>query len=149
MPVNGPIRNDEDAYVTIEAIIAERDVALCAGYAIYDDAGRLLYWSYQTDVAEDRWPKLEVGKNVLCSKLPRRLLNSGRYRLELIASQHCRAWICEPGKKVPTIYLSIEGGLSDSPYWMATRPGILGPEIDWKRNQMVRRDSIPRMKGNL
>jgi lipopolysaccharide transport system ATP-binding protein len=64
--------------------------------------------------------------------LPRRLLNEGLYRLEMIASLHCREWIVRPGHNSPTISFDVQGGLSDSPYWTSARPGILAPEWSWK-----------------
>jgi hypothetical protein len=50
----------------------------------YDEAGILLYWSAQTDVAENLWPRLNRGRNVLRSRISPRVLNQGKYRLELI-----------------------------------------------------------------
>ena len=51
---------------------------------------------------------------------------------ELIGGLHFRKWFFEPGKSVATIYFEIRGGLSESPYWMNKRPGILAPVIKWE-----------------
>jgi lipopolysaccharide transport system ATP-binding protein len=126
-----PIRNDDPIYVWIEGEIDQPDVALTVGYALYDDAGTLLYWSYQTDVAENLWPRLTRGRNVLRSRIPPRVLNQGTYRLELIISLHYRQWMSEPGNNAPAVELVIQGGLSDSPYWMEKRPGVLAPVCTW------------------
>ncbi len=56
----------------------------------YDEAGILLYWSAQTDVAENLWPRLNRGRNVLRSRIPPRVLNQGKYRLELIVALYHR-----------------------------------------------------------
>lgn len=126
-----PLKNDSDTWIQIEGAVKISDQALTVGYAIYNEDGNLLYWSYQTDVAEAEWQEMVIGYNVLRSKIPTRLLNDGTYRLELISSLHYRQWLCEPGVNAPSIYLTIQGGLSDSPYWMVKRPGILAPVVKW------------------
>jgi lipopolysaccharide transport system ATP-binding protein len=126
-----PIRNDDPIHVWIEGEIDQQDVALTVGYALYDEGGILLYWSAQTDVAENLWPRLSRGRNVLRSRIPQRVLNQGKYRLELIVGLYCRQWISSPGANAPAIELSIQGGLSDSPYWMEKRPGLLAPVCSW------------------
>lgn len=128
-----PVSNDSDMCLQIEAEITIVDPALTIGYAIYNEKGTLLYWSYQTDQEEINWPKLMRGRNVLRGKIPKRFLNEGAYRIELIGGLHWREWLFPPGENVPSVYLSIQGGLSDSPYWMAKRPGELAPVVDWVR----------------
>ncbi len=130
-----PVHNNQEIWVTVEAEISELDPALTIGYAIYADDGTPLYWSYQTDEAEDKWPRLERGKCTLRSKIPPRLLNEGDYRLELLGGLHYRKWLFEPGKNVPSIVLQIRGGLSDSPYWMVRRPGMLAPVLGWETSE--------------
>ncbi|CVK19937.1 ABC transporter ATP-binding protein [Sporomusa sphaeroides] len=126
-----PIRNDQDAFIFIEAQIKKIDKALTVGYAIYTDSGECLYWSYQTDESEEEWPTLIVGSNVLYSNLPKRLLNEGKYRIELIGGVHFRKWLFQPLKSPPSISLEIVGGLSDSPYLLYKRPTVLNPIIRW------------------
>ena len=58
-----PARNDTPIYVYIEGEVEERDIALNIGYALYDETGSLLYWSCNTDVAEDSgiaWSEVEI-----------------------------------------------------------------------------------------
>ena len=117
-----PISNAEEVYFQIEAEIKILDPSLTIGYAVYSNAGSTLFWSYQTDGAETEWPVLEKGINVLRGQIPKRLLNEGNYRIELIGGLHYRIWLFEPGKTVPGLILRIQGGLSDSPYWMSKRP---------------------------
>ncbi len=126
-----PVANDADFFVHIEAEIRELEPALTVGYAIYSEEGVLLYWSYQTDRSESEWPRLHRGRCTLRSRLPKRFLNEGRYRLELIGGLHFRQWLFEPGVKAPSIQLSVQGGLSDSPCWMIRRPGVLAPALTW------------------
>ena len=127
------ISKKDEVWIEIEALIENSDPALTVGYAIYSQEGTLLYWSYQTDTPEPLWPKLDKGTVVIRSKLPD-FLNEGIYRLELIGGLHCRSWLFEPGKTVPSITFSIQGGFSGSPYWLWRRPGELGPTIQWFTN---------------
>jgi lipopolysaccharide transport system ATP-binding protein len=123
--------NDAEITVVIEADIAEMNNSLNAGYAIYSEDGKVVYWSCFTDTEENSWPKLAVGKNYLVSKLPKRLLNEGAYSLEVISSLHNRQWLLEPGKGTNCIAFRISGGLSDSPFWYSKRPGVIAPIIPW------------------
>ena len=131
-PQQGVSNNNADMWLQIEAEITAIDAALTVGYALYDSNGTLLYWSYQTDQPEPRWPRLAPGRHVLRSQLPARFLNEGAYRAELIGGLHFREWLFQPGAYVPTVSFSIQGGLSDSPYWMAKRPGLMAPVISWE-----------------
>jgi len=129
-----PVRNDSEIWVTIEGELKKEEKDLTLGYAIYSKDGSLLYWSYQKDDRAAGWPELRPGKIVLRSKLPKNTLNEGIYRIELIASIHFKKWIFEPGKDNPFCHLSIAGGLSESPYWLQKRPGLLAPVIKWQGN---------------
>jgi lipopolysaccharide transport system ATP-binding protein len=132
-PVSPHQGNDADLWVQIEADVEVLDPALTVGYAVFSEDGHLLYWSYQTDTSPERWPKLETGRCVIQSRFPRRLLNEGSYRLELIGGLTFRQWLFEPGVNAPSITLTIQGGLSDSPLWMVKRPGLLAPVMQWER----------------
>ena len=129
--LNLPLSNNGDIWVQVEAEVEQIDPALTIGYAIYNEAGQLLFWSYQTDQSEAQWPKLKTGRNVLRGRIPKRLLNEGLYRVELIGGLHCRQWLYEPGVDAPAITLNILGGLSDSPLWIKKRPGAFAPVVDW------------------
>ncbi len=127
-----PIRNDQQAWVNIEGNVHQLDPAFNVGYALFNDSGDLLFWSLTTDGRQECWPAVKPGKVKLRTMLPQRLLNEGYYRLEMIASLHCRQWLVEPGSNSPSIQLHIQGGLSDSPYWRAKRPGLLAPNCEWE-----------------
>jgi lipopolysaccharide transport system ATP-binding protein len=120
----------DEVWVEIECEIQEFDPALTVGYALYTENGTLLYWSYQTDAPEEHCPSMQKGRMTIRSKIPN-FLNEGTYRLELIGGLHCRGWMFEPGTSVPTITLTIQGGLSDSAFWLWKRPGELGPVLNW------------------
>jgi lipopolysaccharide transport system ATP-binding protein len=132
-PIDMPASNDTDLFVWMEGDIEQLDPALTIGYAVYSEDGHLLYWSYQTDGPEVSWPKLQIGRNKLVGRIPARFLNEGTYRVELIGGLHFRSWLFEPGMTAPTIFLTIQGGLSESPYWMSKRPGLFAPVLEWRR----------------
>ena len=88
---------------------------------------------------EKSWPQLSIGEVELRCPLPTRFLNEGTYRLELNCSLHHREWIARPGRNSPTVHLTIQGGLSDSPYWLNPRAGLLAPEWKWERSRMTDR----------
>jgi lipopolysaccharide transport system ATP-binding protein len=132
--ISGPIRNDQTVYLYIEGEVEKLDVALNVGYSIFDETGLLLYCSAHTDSAQQAWPTIKEGSNHLRSPLPMRLLNQGTYRLDLLISLYYREWISNPDHGAPSISLTIQGGLSDSPYWMVRRPGVLAPVCVWSND---------------
>jgi lipopolysaccharide transport system ATP-binding protein len=131
-PLAMPVRNDTEIWIEIDGQVLQADQALTIGCAVYADGGALLYWSYITDGPEEDWHNIEPGRIRCRARLQPRLLNEGSYRIEAIASLHFRQWLYEPGGTAPHVYLQIAGGLSDSPYWMARRPGLLAPVFDWQ-----------------
>jgi lipopolysaccharide transport system ATP-binding protein len=132
-PLSAPVRNDQPLFVIIRADVRQLDPALNAGFALFNQDSELLLWSLTTDGPEERWPKLECGDVEFRCALPTRFLNEGSYRLELIASLHFRDFLVRPGHNSPAVHFEIQGGLSDSPYWMRARPGLLAPELVWER----------------
>ncbi|MGA3067186.1 MAG: polysaccharide ABC transporter ATP-binding protein [Tepidisphaeraceae bacterium] len=129
--VVGPIqRNDADLWIQIEGVIEHYDPGLVIGYAVTNEDGQHIFWSYTSDAAEENWPRLGRGKCVLRTKLPPRLLNEGTYRIELAAGLYYRNWLMEPGVNAPNISIQIQGGMTDSPHWMGRR-GVLAPILPW------------------
>lgn len=128
---DGVFKNDTEIWLQVEGEIKQTEPALQIGYAIYSEEGNLLYWSCHTDVIEEEWPKLNNGYYVFRSQIPKRWLNEGMYRIELIVALYFKQWLSEPGKNAPSVYLTIQGGLSDSSYWMIRRPGLLAPVLRW------------------
>ncbi len=125
------LSNDKSIDIIIEGETQSLDKALQIGFAIYNDENHLLFWSIFNDCAESDWPVVNVGTNRLKVSIPARFLNEGIYRLELIVALYFRAWLVEPQKNSPSIFIKIQGGLSNSPYWITRRPGILAPELSW------------------
>lgn len=127
-----PIGSDQAHYIQIEAEIKTLHNALTIGYCIYTEDGQQLYWSYQTDASQNEWPVLHQGTNYLLCRIPRRLLREGSYRIEIIGGLHFIKWLFEPRKNNPEITIEIQGGISDSPYFVHNRPTIISPVLEWK-----------------
>ncbi|MFZ3148265.1 MAG: ABC transporter ATP-binding protein [Methanothrix sp.] len=130
--INMPVSNTSDSWLYLEGDIKIADPALTIGYAIYSQEGFLVYLSAHTDQSEDLWPKLRQGHIILRSRIPHRLINEGTYRIELICSLYCRSWLFPLGGGTAGILLEITGGLSDSPYWLSKRPGVIAPVLPWE-----------------
>ncbi len=129
----GPlVRNDDDLWIYCDFELSSVDSAFQIGYALYNSDQTLLYWCCHTDGQEGEWPILEVGNNRLRTPFPKRLLNAGKYRMELIISNYYREWLISPGTAGPSITFEISGGLSESPYWSVVRPGQLAPVLPWQ-----------------
>jgi lipopolysaccharide transport system ATP-binding protein len=132
-PLHMPVRNDDEIWLETEGEIELADPALVIGYAIYAEDGNLLYWSYSTDQTEPEWPAFTPGRQRLRTKIPPHLLNEGSYRIELVGSLYYRQWLFASWMDAPRVHLTVQGGLSDSPYWTAKRPGLLAPLLRWEQ----------------
>jgi lipopolysaccharide transport system ATP-binding protein len=115
--------------------VRQLDPAIRAGFTLYNEDSLHLLTSLTTDTAETTWPKLALGEVEVRCRLPRRFLNEGTYRAELSCSLHHREWIARPGYDSPSVYFTIQGGFSDSPYWLQARPGLIAPEWQWVRTK--------------
>jgi lipopolysaccharide transport system ATP-binding protein len=130
-PLENPIPQNQDTWIIIEGHIKIVDPALEIGYIISNFEGDCLYWSYFNDQPESDWPIFQTGDFVLKSKIPKYFLNEGSYRIDLIGSLRCRTWLFGPVGNSPAINLTIQGGLTDFPYWNNKRPGIVAPALLW------------------
>ena len=131
-PSQMPLEADADIWLYIEADIQKLDPAFVVGYAIYAESGDLLYRSYHIDTKEQDWPRLQLGNNVLRSRIPPALLNEGTYRIELIAALYQREWIFQPGRADISLFLELQGGLAGSPLRGPIRAGLLAPTLPWQ-----------------
>jgi lipopolysaccharide transport system ATP-binding protein len=128
-PLAQAAKSDEPVGVLIEGCVEQPNVALSVGFAVYSVDGSLLFWALHTDTPENEWPAIQSGINRLVAWLPPHLLNEGNYRIELHLSLHFQEWLSQPGVNAPSLNLEIRGGLSQSPYWIMARPGMLAPHI--------------------
>lgn len=130
--LTGVVKNDDVGGVYVKFDVKELHPNLCFGIALYTQHEQLLFWSYQTDKAQNEWVQPQLGTNEVIIWLPKRVLNEGVYKIKIIASLHFIKWIILH-KEAPHINLQIVGGLSESPIWNDARPGTLAPVLDFER----------------
>jgi len=131
-PLGTPAKGDDEIWLYLEADFRALDPALMIGYSIYSESGDLVYRSFHNDAKEEEWPRLKLGRAVLRGRIPSRLLNEGTYRIELLGALYFRQWIFQPGSAAPTVFLDLQGGLSDSPLRNTKRPGLIAPVLPWE-----------------
>jgi lipopolysaccharide transport system ATP-binding protein len=127
-----PIQNDADIQLEVKGEVRQPHDALALQYTIYTEEGILLYHSRSHDTAVTPVADMGKGIHIIRTKVPRRFLNEGSYRIELSVALHKVHWIFRFGGHVPTVFLVIEGGLTDSKHWSAKREGLLAPMFEWK-----------------
>jgi lipopolysaccharide transport system ATP-binding protein len=132
-PASYAIKRDEKVFFILEGEVKTMDHALTIGFSLYNEEDNLLFWSYQTDDQEIKWPKLEKGINKIFCEIPVNILNEGKYRIELHGGLHNRQWLFQPAQERPFVSFEVKGNLSQSPYWNNKRPGILAPVLEWKK----------------
>jgi lipopolysaccharide transport system ATP-binding protein len=120
---------NEQVGVLIEGVAEILDPGLVLGFRVSSENNIVLFRSLHTDTARSDWPPIRKGNNVLVCWLPQRFLNEGQYRFELIVTVRSHYWYSEPGLDAPIVELAIRGGLSDSPYWLEARDGLLAPVL--------------------
>jgi lipopolysaccharide transport system ATP-binding protein len=128
-----PIRNDEDAWLYVEFDLFRSGPDFHVGYRIHNADNVLCYSSFSSDCTEAEWPKMENGRNLIRSKLPKRFLNEGDYRVELSMGLYRQIELIQPGLCSAEVQFAVRGGLSDSPLWLAKRPGVTAPVLSWER----------------
>ncbi|MCW1908055.1 MAG: ABC transporter ATP-binding protein [Candidatus Saccharibacteria bacterium] len=133
-PLKGVADRNEDAWVSIKGTIKKTDPAFTLGYALWDkDSRNMLYMSLATDGSQKDWPKFNKGPVQILGKIPRRLLNTGNYRVTVVDALFQKYWIHDPEASPMRVGLKVDGKYTSSPYWLDNRGGIIAPEItDWK-----------------
>lgn len=134
--ITSSVKNDLDIWLNIIIDLKKENQLLDFGYKIYNNDNVELYSSYSIDSPVHQWPKITKGKQIIRTKLPKRLFNEGMFRIEIVSSIHGLQWLMEPMVSSPSIYLNIQGGLSDSPYYGPKRSGILAPIFLWESVQL-------------
>jgi lipopolysaccharide transport system ATP-binding protein len=129
--IDRPVLATAEVSIEIELRIKKLHPSLSFGYAVYNEAGEVVYWSVITDVRDEILDDLKVGDVRLSASIPPRFLNQGLYRLDLMTSLHFINWFSAPGESPYAVFLRVEGGMSDSAFWVAQRPGVVAPVLPW------------------
>ncbi len=128
--IKDPVKNNDETWVNIEGTIDELHPALRLGYMLTSIDGQVLYYTFQTDIREEDWMKFKPGKVHVRSRFPNGMLDEGEYILNLYIDYYCYGGIISPGEV--SLKITISGGISESPYWVHKRPGLLAPVIKWE-----------------
>ncbi len=129
--IENPVRNDNDIWLEIEGEIGQMHRSLALQYTIYNEDGVLLYHSSSIDGRTNPFDRVACGRIRVRTQIPRRLLNEGMYKIELTVFLHKVQFITHYGKACPSIFLIVQGGLTDSPLWTEKRAGLLAPMFEW------------------
>lgn len=130
--ISGPVVATAEVFVEIGLRIKKLHPSLTFGYAVYNEGGEIVYWSVITDARDEILDDLKLGDALLSAPVPPRFLNQGLYRLDLMTSLHMINWFSAPGESPYAVFLRIEGGMSDSVFWVAARPGVVAPVLPWQ-----------------
>jgi hypothetical protein len=132
-PISPIIARDTDVYVELEFMLKMAPTNLTVGIGILDQNGTLLFKSMHTDGNEENWPKLRIGHNTLCMKIPVEILNEGDYSVAMECKLHnVRSWLFNPIENIISVKFGVQGGLSNSPHWTKKRDGIFAPVVQWE-----------------
>lgn len=129
--LSSPISNTERVTIVIEGVTQDPRAIAYLGVNITNEEGTVVFHSFHSDAEVDDWPQIPLGSFCIGMEIPGRFLNEGCYRIEACCGTPTH-WIHKPGTGGPAVMLQIKGGLSDSPYWMWKRPGVVAPVIPWK-----------------
>lgn len=131
--ISSPQQNFFDNYIFINYSCNTIDPSLEISYKVYNENNEIVFVSSNTDTDYENWPKNIVGTNTLYSIIPKHYLNQGIYKIQLFASLYRKEWILDPAKIDASVYLQIDGGLSNSPHWISKREGINAPILKWEK----------------
>ena len=130
--IAGPVERKDKVWVEIEGVVETPDPALEVGYALYEENGTLLWYSYQTDQmgGDGELPTLR-GRVILRVPIRVDVLNIGTYQLKLFSSLFRREMVVDSAR-APIIFFSLSGRLFPSPYSPEQRWGLLAFGDRWK-----------------
>ncbi len=134
-PLTGAVPNTDPPTIHLQFEVKKTHSSFNVGYEIRDEEGTVLYWSNTTDTLRNACYSLTPGHYHIEQTIPPHLLNEGRYTVHLMSSLHFIEWIAKPLDNSPSIQFEIFSGLSDSPFWIAKRPGVIAPVLEWKVNE--------------
>ncbi|MEM9850193.1 MAG: hypothetical protein AAF847_20040, partial [Bacteroidota bacterium] len=127
------ISQSQEIFVNLSFEAKSLDSRLLIGCRLFTVNGDPLFTSFATDTHPDQWPKIEKGKNSLRFKLPRKLLNKGKYKLAVAARMHEKEWIILPSRSEVAVFFEISDLDNESPYYLKVRPNLLAPVLTWEK----------------
>jgi lipopolysaccharide transport system ATP-binding protein len=92
-----------------------------------------MFYSFHSDLGQ--MEVIEKGDYIYKIEIPISYFNEGEYAIKFLAGVHFQYWIFPPDiSNSCFLTFSIRGGLSDSPYWIEKRPGVIAPALKWQKN---------------
>lgn len=134
----GPYRNDNLPYFKIN--IGALDAGVDVGFLISDEYGQSVFASTCLDCGEEENPLQhdidpKTGKACIKVKIPNHFLNEGYYRIYPLAFFRNGGSVLHPKRQndLPYLDLTIQGGLSRSPFFQNKREGVNAPLLQWEK----------------
>lgn len=125
------LNREEPLEIVIDVDIEEKDRKLEICAVIKDYMENPVFVSQNTDLDEENWPELSIGKNSLRFEIPANLLNHGDYTLNINAYLFREKVLYDEKSNAPRIPFKVSGKFSESPYWTFKREGLIAPIIRW------------------
>lgn len=125
------INYKEELNLLIEGNIVELDSALKIGYELVDENEKVIFSSLTTDLNEERWPALRVGKNCIITNIPTNILMPGKYTINIHVSLHHQKWICNSNEGQVSLNFELLRTDIISPYWNSDT-GLIYLENEFK-----------------
>lgn len=131
--VSKPVNNKEDHYFNVELKVIDDSDILTIGYVVHNEHSSVIYVSANTDVPSNVTYRLKKGKQTLTCKIPKNLLNGGKYTVSLFGGRlNKQIWVIEPESRIAAIEFTVDSGkLSESPLWTQPRSGFAAPLLNW------------------
>jgi lipopolysaccharide transport system ATP-binding protein len=111
------VNRQDQLSLIIEGQIQTFNKALKIGYELLDENGNLLFTSLSTDNDPHSWPELKIGKNMLVTNIPTRLLKPGNYTVSIHISLHLQRWVCNAKNNDVSLGFTIAHTEDFSPYF--------------------------------
>lgn len=122
--------SDEDVFVEMLLDVRSIHAALRVGFELLWQDGTVVFTSHHNDAEASVWPALSVGINRLSCRIPRGLLNRGRYSVAPRISLHCIQWIVHTP---PSIEFNVYVTHGSNDFWAVStpQPGVIRPVLSW------------------
>ena len=130
-PLQGNVGDNEDVTVVLDfdLRVIRNDITL--GVSVYNDAGKLIYRTLDTDIDETFNEKLKVGRNIMTTQLPTAFLKPGQYMVTVDASYHNNGWIIDPNIETECV-VSFTREPNKQFSTMQSTGALIAPVIGWQ-----------------
>ena len=138
LDLNGQVlsKNVGDEDVTVELDfdmrVIRNDITL--GVSVYNEAGKLIYRTLDTDVDEKFNERFKVGRNVMFAHIPTAYLKPGQYMVTVDASYHNNGWIIDPSVETDCVVSFIKEPNRQFSTMQSTS-ALRAPVIGWQIEQ--------------